>query len=731
MTWMRMWPGGFPVYHAAASGARLTDVDGHELIDFCLGDTGAMAGHSPAAVQAAVARRYGELGGATTMLPTQDAEWVAAELTRRFGPAYWSFTLTATDANRWAIRLARQVTGRPKIAVFSYCYHGSVDESFIVATPEGPRSREGNVGAPVDPRQTTRVAEFNDPAGLERELAHGDVAAVLMEPALTNIGIVLPEPGYLAAVRELTRQHGTLLINDETHTFSAGPGGCTAAWGLEPDIVTIGKSIAGGIPAGAYGLGSGLADRILADPAADIEDTGGVGGTLAGNALSVAAMRATLEEVLTDQAFDRMISVATRFAGGVQGVIDRCGLPWNIVQLGARAEYRFCPDPPRTGGESHAAADPELDEYLHLYMINRGILITPFHNMALMCPATTEADADAHTAAFAAAADDLLGLSEVEEHDAGHDQHGGGDAGAAERLAEDERADDRAEDDAGLAERGDRRQRAPGLRPQHQPVGQHAERPAGHAGQQDPRRLLQQHLPPPEEGEHRDAQALQQYQPPDVADRAGRQPHPHPVHRGVGGNGQAGADGGHEGRASWPAAREDERGQAGRDDEHAGHLGQRGPLVHEDRRQDGHHQRRRAAGQRIDLAELAVPVAPHQQQVVEHVDRYRSEQVRPAAVPGRRGDDDQRDRGEDAAHADQREGQRLVLDAVRDGVPGRVGDGGGEHCQRDGRREGGRRVQRGSPGRCEQEPSGLLSRQVYPGRKAARSRRRSVQSRPP
>jgi glutamate-1-semialdehyde 2,1-aminomutase len=409
MTWMRMWSGGFPLYHATASGARLTDVDGHEFIDFCLGDTGAMAGHSPAAVQDAVTRRYGELGGATTMLPTRDAAWVAAELTRRFAVSRWSFTLTATDANRWAIRLARQLTRRPKIAVFSYCYHGSVDETFIVATEDGARSRAGNVGAPVDPRETTRVVEFNDAAALERELSHGDVAAVLMEPALTNIGIVLPEAGYLDAVRDLTRQHGTLLINDETHTFSAGPGGCTAAWGLEPDMVTIGKSIAGGIPAGAYGLTAELAGRILADRGADIEDTGGVGGTLAGNALSIAAMRATLGKVLTDQAFAGMIAVASRFTAGVQAVLDSRRLPWTITQLGARAEYRFCPEPPRTGGQSEAAADPELDEYLHLYMINRGILMTPFHNMALMCPATTNADADAHTAVFAAAADDLLG----------------------------------------------------------------------------------------------------------------------------------------------------------------------------------------------------------------------------------------------------------------------------------------------------------------------------------
>jgi len=408
MTWMRMWPGGFPLYMASAGGARLTDIDGHEYIDFCLGDTGAMAGHSPPVVQAAVATRYAELGGATTMLPTQDAAWVAAELARRFGPTHWSFTLTATDANRWAIRLARQLTKRPKILVFSYCYHGSVDEAFIVAGPDGPAPRAGNVGPPVDPRETTRVVEFNDPASLERELAARDVAVVLMEPALTNIGIVLPEPGYLDAVRELTRRSGSLLINDETHTFSAGPGGCTRAWNLDPDIVTIGKSIAGGIPAGAYGLSAALADRILNDETADLIDVGGVGGTLAGNALSVAAMRATLEQVLTEAAFAGMIARADRYTAGVRDIIETRALPWNIVQLGARAEYRFCPRPPRTGGESEAAADPQLDEYLHLYAVNRGVLLTPFHNMALMAPATADADVDAHTRIFAAAADDLL-----------------------------------------------------------------------------------------------------------------------------------------------------------------------------------------------------------------------------------------------------------------------------------------------------------------------------------
>ncbi|MET7454865.1 transaminase [Streptomyces sp. NPDC005574] len=410
MTWMNKTAGPFPRYLDGARGARVTDIDGHEYIDFCLGDTGAMAGHSPAAVAEAVQHRFAVRGGATAMLPTEEAEWVGAELTRRFGLARWSFSLTATDANRWAIRLARAVTGRPKILVNSYSYHGSVDESLIVVGPDGQgAARPGNVGAPCDVTLTSRVAEFNDLEQLERELAHGDVAAVLMEPALTNIGIVLPEPGHLAGVRELTRRHGTLLINDETHTFSAGPGGCTAAWGLEPDLLTIGKAIGGGIPAGAYGLSAELADRLLGRDDLDLVDMGGVGGTLAGNALSVAAMRATLEHVLTDDAFARMSALSERFEAGVRAGIDAHELPWSVSRLGARTEYRFADPAPRNGTESAAAADPELEDFLHLFLANRGILLTPFHNMALMCPDTTERDVDTHTELFAEALAALAG----------------------------------------------------------------------------------------------------------------------------------------------------------------------------------------------------------------------------------------------------------------------------------------------------------------------------------
>ncbi len=342
------------------------------------------------------------------MLPTEDAAWVGEELARRFGVPCWQFSLTATDANRWMLRICRQVTGRPRVLVFNWCYHGSVDEAFVTLDADGTaRSRAGNVGPAVDPAQTTRVAEFNDIDSVEAALAHGDVACVLMEPALTNIGIVLPEPGFLEAVRAACTRAGALLIIDETHTLSAGPGGCTAAWGLEPDAVTLGKSIGGGVPIGAYGVTAELAGRIAAQEDADFEDTGGVGGTLAGNALSLAATRATLSEVLTEPAFERMSALRERFVAGVEEVLERHAVPWSIVSLGARAEYRFSAEPPRTGAESAAAGDRELDEYLHLYLLNRGVLITPFHNMALMCPATTAAQVDLHTDVFGAAVEEL------------------------------------------------------------------------------------------------------------------------------------------------------------------------------------------------------------------------------------------------------------------------------------------------------------------------------------
>jgi glutamate-1-semialdehyde 2,1-aminomutase len=409
MSWMTMWAGGFPLVFDRASGASIVDVDGHEYVDLCLGDTGAMAGHAPEATAAAVDRQYRR--GTTTMLPSEDAAWVGRELVRRFGLDAWQFALTATDANRWVLRMARQITGRPKILVFNYCYHGTVDETIVTLDDRGAAaSRPGNVGPAVDPAVTTRVVEFNDVGALERALEPRDVACVLAEPALTNIGIVLPDRGLHDALREITRRTGTLLVIDETHTLSSGPGGYTLAHGLDPDILTLGKAIAGGIPIGAYGMRREIAERVLAADV-DLEDTGGVGGTLAGNALSMAAARATLEHVLTEEAYSRMLPLAERFTAGVREVLTTRRVPWSIVQLGARAEYRFTPVPPRNGGESAAAHDAELDSYMHVYLMNRGVLITPFHNMALISPATTAADVDRHTVVFAEAVDELIGAA--------------------------------------------------------------------------------------------------------------------------------------------------------------------------------------------------------------------------------------------------------------------------------------------------------------------------------
>ena len=409
MNWMVKWAGPFPLFVEEASGARFRCVDGHEYIDFCLGDTGAMAGHGPAPTIAAVERQLRR--GITHMLPTEDAIWAGEELRRRFGLPAWQFTLSATDANRFSLRLARHITGRSKIVVHDHCYHGSVDETFAVLDDAGRvRPRHGSIGPQVDVAETTRVVDYNDVEGLARALEDGDVAAVLFEPALTNVGIVLPEPGYLDAVRDLTRRTGTILIIDETHTICAGPGGMTGALGLEPDMLVIGKTIGGGIPVATYGMSADIAARVSASIPVEDSDVGGIGGTLAGYARGLAALRATLGEVLTDAAFATMLPLGERWAAGVDDVLRRHAVPWHVTRLGARAEYHFVPTPPRTGGDLAAAADFELERFLHLFAMNRRQLITPFHNMALMSPATTEADVDRHTEVFR---DAVLELAEV------------------------------------------------------------------------------------------------------------------------------------------------------------------------------------------------------------------------------------------------------------------------------------------------------------------------------
>jgi glutamate-1-semialdehyde 2,1-aminomutase len=406
MNWMKKWAGAFPLSVARAKGAHFTDVDGREYVDLCLGDTGAMTGHSPSVVAHEVARRVSE--GVTFMLPTEDAVWVGEELQRRFGLPYWQFTLTATDANRFAIRIAREITQRRKILVFHYCYHGTVDESFASLHDGVVGPRRGNIGPPVNPAETTRVVEFNDLDALEAALRHADVACVLAEPAMTNVGIILPEAGYWEAAQRLAKRYGTLVIADETHTICAGPGGCTRLWDLRPDMFVLGKAIGSGIPGATYGCSEEVAQRISARIELEDCDVGGIGGTLAGNALSLAAMRATLQSVLTEAAFAHMIPLATRFADGAREVVRVEGLPWSLKQLGCRAEYTFSQRSPRNGGRSAAAADFELERFLHLYALNRGVLLTPFHNMALMSPATCEADVDLHTRIFGEAVGELV-----------------------------------------------------------------------------------------------------------------------------------------------------------------------------------------------------------------------------------------------------------------------------------------------------------------------------------
>lgn len=408
MSWMAKWPGGFPVYVDHAKGSRFTDVDGIEYVDFCLGDTGAMVGHSPDASVDAIKKQLEN--GITFMLPTDDATVAAQTLANRFGVEKWQFTLTATDANRHILRYARHITGRSKIVVHDYCYHGTVDETFANLDDNGHTvSRANNIGPQVDPAETTIVVPFNDLAAAEKAFATGDVAAMLIEPAMTNIGIVLPDAGYLEGLRELTHKYGVILIHDETHTLSEGVGGMTARRNLHPDAVVLGKTIGAGIPAGAFGMTAELAERVSNSLHLEHIDVGGVGGTLAGNALSMAAVAATLTKVLTEDAFKQMEELCTVWTKDVQAIIDEHQVPWQVSQLGARAEYSFRETAPHNGREAADADDFELQQYLHLHALNRGILMTPFHNMALMSPAHTLEDVKRHTEHFKEAVEALFG----------------------------------------------------------------------------------------------------------------------------------------------------------------------------------------------------------------------------------------------------------------------------------------------------------------------------------
>ena len=401
MPWMKRWPGAFPISVQSAKGARFVDVDGIEYVDFCLGDTGSMTGHAVTEITDAISRQLSR--GSTIMLPSEDSTWVGAELTKRFGLAKWQFSVSATDANRFVLRLARHITKRPMVLVHDWCYHGTVDETLVIADDQGKTiSRHGAIGPQVHPSLTTRVVPFNDLEKLEQQLSFGDVACMLIEPALTNIGIVLPDPGYLSAVRDLTRKYGTLLIIDETHTICAGPGGATKLWDLEPDMLVIGKTIGGGIPVAAYGLSAELAARAELSLNSHDVDVSGLGGTLSGSVLAMAAVKATLTHSLLPNQFEKTIALATRWANGVASSIAKHQLDWSVQQLGCRAEYWFC-KPPKNGAEAAAAVDEELENFMHLWALNRGVLLTPFHNMALVSPFHEESDVDLHTEVFDAA----------------------------------------------------------------------------------------------------------------------------------------------------------------------------------------------------------------------------------------------------------------------------------------------------------------------------------------
>ncbi|MFV3384416.1 aspartate aminotransferase family protein [Pseudomonas sp. NY15364] len=397
MHWMADWSTPVPLFVERAKGARFFDVDGHEYIDFCLGDTGTMFGHSPDPVARALAEQANN--GLTTMLPGEDAVVCGELLAQRFGLPYWQVTATATDSNRYVLRWARAITQRKTLLVFDGCYHGTVDDVMVRERDGKTVHRSGLVGQAYDLTEHSRAIHFNDVAALEAALAQGDVCALLCEPAMTNIGMVLPDPGFMQKCRELTRKYGSLLIIDETHTISTDIGGCTRLWNLDPDFFVVGKPIAGGVPCGIFGCSAAMADAMTqARHRASAESHGhghsGMGTTLSANALAMHCMRANLEQVMTQAAYDHMLPLAARLAEGFRQLIDKHGLKWSVTELGARCEFQFCATPPRTGAEAEAAFHDELQMALHLYLINRGILITPFHNMTLCCPSTTAQDVE-------------------------------------------------------------------------------------------------------------------------------------------------------------------------------------------------------------------------------------------------------------------------------------------------------------------------------------------------
>jgi len=396
MHWMRDWNTPHPLFVRRARGVEVEDVDGNSYIDFCFGDTGAMFGHAPAPIARALAAAGAE--GITAMLPAERVARVGEKLANLFGLPFWQMTQTASDANRAVLRWARAVTGRARILCFDGCYHGTVDDTMVRAVPGmkdkgGTRARAGLIGVNHDVSAATDAVSFNDEAALEQVLSRGRTAAVIAEPVMTNIGMVLPAEGFLRRLRELTRRHGTLLVIDETHTLSSARGGYSRAQNLEPDFWVCGKAIAGGMPCAVFGFTAEVEAgmrRVQQDRAGGHS---GMGTTLSGNALALACLEASLDELMTPANYQAMQDTASYLSEGLGRLFAAHSLTWNVSRVGARLEFGFG-KPPRDGVESERAAWPDLEHAIHLFLLNRGVLLTPFHNMMLCSPSTTSAHAD-------------------------------------------------------------------------------------------------------------------------------------------------------------------------------------------------------------------------------------------------------------------------------------------------------------------------------------------------
>lgn len=405
--WMLDWETPFPLFVRSAKGSTVTDVDGLTYSDFCLGDTGAMFGHSPEPVAKAIAAQAES--GLTAMLPSSLTAEVGRLLASHFGLPYWQVTATASDANRAVVRWARALTGRKKVLVFDGCYHGQVEDAFVKLEGGKTKMKPSLLGQVVDIAENSIAAPFNDIEVAEALLAREDIALVLTEPALTNTAMVLPKDGFIEKLIAAAHRHGALVCIDETHTISTGLGGYTRTHNIDPDFFVLGKPVAGGLPAAVFGFTAKVEtgmNRVIAEKTPGYS---GIGTTLSGNMLALAAMRACLAEVMTPENFAHMTSLAEKLAAGLRAEVARHGLPWTVTQIGARAELVFSERPLESGAEAAAAIDHTVERAIHLFLLNRNVLVTPFHNMTLVAPSTTEADVEKLVVGFGAALNALCG----------------------------------------------------------------------------------------------------------------------------------------------------------------------------------------------------------------------------------------------------------------------------------------------------------------------------------